>query len=46
MFYIVCLHEPTDDFAVYGPRTKGPFGTSLRFRGTLDECLDWRRDRA
>lgn len=45
VYRIVCICEAADDFAVYGPRCEGPFGTPMVFRGSLAECLAWRRAR-
>lgn len=42
MRYIVCLHAATNDYAVYVSGARGPYGTPLVFRGTLEDCLAHR----
>lgn len=42
---IVALSRANDDFGVYS-RSRwlwGTLDTPLLFRGTLDECLEWRK---
>lgn len=41
MFQIVRFGE--NDYGVYARGYRNSYGTSLAFRGTLDECLAWRR---
>lgn len=40
MRYVVRLMG--DQFGVYMPGGRGPYGTSLMFKGTLEEVLAWR----
>lgn len=41
---IVRLSLDRDDYAVYSrDRERGPFGTPMLFRGTFDQCLEWRQ---
>ena len=42
---IICLSDRLGDYGVYAQGTgeRGPFGTPLLFRGTLAECMEWRR---
>lgn len=44
---IVALSRENDDFGVYGKSRWlwNKFETPLLFRGTLDECLEWRKPR-
>jgi hypothetical protein len=43
VYRIVELRTDRDDCGVYSSRGLGPFGTPLVFRGTLEECVEWRR---
>lgn len=42
MLIIIPLNSAADDFGVYSTRSRGEFGTPLVFRGTLEECIDYR----
>lgn len=46
MLQIVPLNRDADDYGVYSTGARGPYGTPLVFRGTLDECLAYRREGA
>jgi hypothetical protein len=41
---IVCLSTTADDYAVYRTGARGPHRTPLMFRGSLADCIQWRRD--
>ena len=42
---IVALNAEKDDFGVYSTSIwlANSFNTPLLFRGTLDECIEWRK---
>jgi hypothetical protein len=45
MFRIIRL-DHVGTFGVYASGRRGPYGTPLMFRGTLDECIAWRKGQA
>lgn len=44
MLQIIALNSEKDDYGVYSTTDRGEFGTPLVFRGTFDQCIDYRKE--